>query len=300
MQPALVDGTISNLQAFCHTFEGGSFTRAARALRVTPAAVSRSVARLEESLGAILFQRTTRVLRPTPAGAAYYAKCAEALRLLGEAQRSIAENASAEAGTVRLSVGTPYGLHVLLPKLGGFRAKHPGIELEIEVSNHNVDFVRDGFDLAVRMGAAPEDAGLVARKLDDCTLGVFAAPCYLAERGTPRVPDDLAAHETIAFLLPGTGRVLPWLFASPALEWTPAARLRCAVDPRAPLVLAAAGAGVAQGYHFLAAPEIERGRLVEILAPYRSRTRRFSLLYRREAGTRRAVRAVIEEIVRGR
>jgi DNA-binding transcriptional LysR family regulator len=296
MNPAILDGTLSNLQAFCATYERGSFTRAARALRVTPAAVSRSVARLEESLGVALFRRTTRVLTPTPAGVTYHEKCAEALRLLAAAQREVAESAGTEAGVVRLSVGTPFGLHVLLPRLGDFRARHPEIELDIELSNHNVDFQRDGFDLAIRMGV-PDETDVVARKLGDYTVGVFASPHYLTRRGVPRVPDELVDHETIAFVMPRTGRLLPWLFANPAREWIPNARTRCAVDPRATIALATAGAGIAQGFHFVAAQELARGELVEILEPFRSRTRRFSLLYPREAGARRAVRAVIDEIL---
>src|SRR5262249_3335178 len=147
-----VEGTLPNLLAFCRTFERGNFTRAAKELRVTPAAVSRSVARLEQTLGAQLFRRTTRALAPTPAGSAYYAKCAAALELLAGAGRDLADGAGREDGVVRLSVATTYGLHWLLPRLGGFGARHPGIELDVQVSNENVDFVAQGFDLAIRMG----------------------------------------------------------------------------------------------------------------------------------------------------
>src|SRR4051812_26075420 len=117
---AKLETTLSSLLAFCRTFEEGSFTRAAKVLRVTPAAVSRSVARLEGSLGATLFRRTTRELRPSVEGTAYYAKCAAALALLEGAERDLSEGASSPGGVVRLSIPTTYGLHVLLPRLGGF------------------------------------------------------------------------------------------------------------------------------------------------------------------------------------
>lgn len=291
-----IEGTLPNLLSFCRTYESGSFTSAAKSLRVTPAAVSRAVARLEQTLGAQLFRRTTRALRPTAAGDAYYEKCSAALALLAQAEREIADGSAAESGVVRLSVGTTYGLHLLLPRLRGFRKRHPEITLEIEVSNLNADFVREGFDLAIRMGAI-DDPGLVARKLGDFTLGVFAAPRYLTKHGTPRDPDDLAQHDTIAFVMPRTGRVLPWLFASPAREIVPDSRLRCMVDPMAALVLAAAGEGLAQGYHFMAARELASGALVEVLKPFAGRTRRFSLVYPRDSALSRAARVVVNEIL---
>src|SRR5436309_3353207 len=101
---AALEGTLASLLAFCRTFEEGSFTKAARALRVTPAAVSRSVARLEATLGATLFRRSTRQLRPSLEGTAYYAKCSAALALLAGAERDLAEGAISATGLVRLSV----------------------------------------------------------------------------------------------------------------------------------------------------------------------------------------------------
>lgn len=291
-----IESTLPNLLAFCRTYEGGSFTKAAKTLRVTPAAVSRSVARLERTLGTTLFRRTTRDLRPTAAGTAYYAKCAAGLALLETAERDLVEGAATESGVVRLSVGTTYGLHLLLPRLGGFRARHPHIELEAHVSNQNVDFVREGFDLAIRMGAI-DDAGLVVRKLGDFTNGLFASPAYLERRGHPRSIDALAEHDAIAFVMPRTGRVLPWLFASPTRELVPQAKLRCIEDPGAGIALARAGEGIFQTYHFMVKGELARKELVEVLKPHGGRTRRFSLLYRKELAPSKAVRAVIDEIL---
>lgn len=291
-----IESTLPNLVAFCRTYETGSFTRAAKALHVTPAAVSRSVARLEQALGTALFRRTTRALSPTTAGANYYAKCAQALGLLADAERGLAEGAGREGGIVRLSVGTTYGLHLLLPRLSGFAQRHPTVELEVQVSNQNVDFVAEGFDLAIRMGTA-HDAGLVVRKLGDFRQGLFASPAYLARKGRPRTVDDLAAHDLIAFVMPRTGRVLPWLLAAPARELVPAARYRCAEDPNAGIALARAGEGIFQTYDFMVAGELARKELVPVLEAHAGRTRRFSLLYPASATRSRTVRAVIDEIV---
>jgi DNA-binding transcriptional LysR family regulator len=295
MSPAL-ESTLPNLLAFCRSFERGSFTAAAKDLQVTPAAVSRSVARLEQGLGASLFRRTTRQLRATEKGCAYYEKCAAALLLLQDAEFAVTEDSRTPRGVVRLSVPTTYGLHQLLPRLGHFRGRYPHLELEIQVSNQNIDFLREGFDLAIRMGAV-SGAGLVARKLGDFSLGTFASPAYVRKHGAPERVDQLCDHDCIAFVMPRTGRVLPWSFAKPASEFVPNAALRCVEDPNACLALCRAGAGVAQGYDFMVAAELRRGDLVPVLRAHAGRTRRFSLVYPKEARQSSAVRAVIDLVL---
>jgi DNA-binding transcriptional LysR family regulator len=290
--PPTVESTLPSLLSFCRTYEHGSFTRAARALQVTPAAVSRSVARLERVLGASLFRRTTRALRPTAEGRAYYDKCAAALALLAEAEQEVVDSAGGGSGLVRLSVPTTYGLHRLLPRLAGFHQRHPGIELELEVANHSADFVREGFDLAIRMGRIA-DAGLIARKLGDFSLGVFASPAYLERQGEPMTVDELAEHRCIAFLMPRTGLALPWLFGAPPRELPLRSTLRVLADPLGAVALARAGEGLCQSYHFLVERDLADGSLVEVLAEHAGRSRPFSLVYPKEPTRSRAVRTVI-------
>ena len=290
------ESSLPNILAFTRTFELGSFTRAAKSLCLTPAAVSRAVGRLEVVLGASLFRRTTRALQPTVQGRAYYAKCSAALALLGEAQRDVRRSATEVRGLVRLSLPTTLGLHVLLPRLAVIRAALPEVELEVQVTNQNVDFVQDGVDLAVRMGDL-KDAGLVARKLGDYTLGVFASKDFVAAHGAPRTLDALDASQCIGFAMPRTGRVLPWLVGSPNAEFAPASSLRCAEDPRAGIVLAKAGLGFFQTYHFMVKEELASGALVEVLKARAGRTRRFSLVHLKDALASRATRAVAELLV---
>lgn len=296
--PSTPESTLPNILSFCRTYEHGSFTLAARALQVTPAAVSRSVARLERALGVTLFHRTTRVLRPTALGRAYYEKCAAAVSLLAEAEQALTDTADEARGVVRLSVPTTYGLHRLLPRLGGFSARHPGIELEVQVSNQSADLVRDGFDLAIRMGAISAP-GLVARKLGDFSLGVFASPAYLRRHGEPSTLDDLADHRTLAFLMPRTGLPLPWLFSNPTAEHSihATSSLRVLDDPLGGIALCRAGCGLYQTYHFLVEPDLAAGTLVEVLPDRANRTRPFSLIYRKDRARARAVRAVISMLL---
>ena len=286
--------SLPSILAFARTFEGGSFTAGARALHLTPAAVSRSVARLEAQLGAPLFRRTTRQLRPTPAGMAYYERCAQALALLAEAEASAGARGAAR-GRVRLSVPTTLGLHRTLASLEGFLEAHPGVELDVHVGSHAVDFVREGFDLAVRLGPI-EDASLVARKLVDATLGVFASPGYLERHGRPRTVAALAEHRTIAFVLPRSGRVLPWLFASPNEELVPRGAVRCLEDPQGMIALARAGVGLACIYHFMVERELAEGSLLEVLSKRAGRTRAFFLVYPKAQVTP-AARALIDHLI---
>jgi DNA-binding transcriptional LysR family regulator len=197
---------------------------------------------------------------------------------------------------VRISVPTTYGHHRLLPSLAAFRDRHPAVRVELHVANHNIDFVRDGYDLAIRMGSGL-DPSLIARKLGDFPLGVYAAPGYLARHGAPRSPGELVDHTCIAFVMPSSGRVLPWSFVPGPQRFHPDAPYRCSEDPLGLITLARAGLGLIQIYDFLVEDDLARGRLVEVLASHRGRSRPFSLIYPRAPRQPHAVRALIAHIV---
>jgi DNA-binding transcriptional LysR family regulator len=286
-----LESSLANVEAFCRAYEQGSFTRAAGLLGITPQAASRAVGRLEARLGVTLLRRTTRSVEATDAGRAYYEACRQALALIETGERLVAGAAGDERGTVRVSVPTTWGHHRFLPALARFRRLHPGINVLVQIDNRNVDFVREGFDLAIRMGEV-RDQTLVARKLGDFALGVFASPSYLAERPAPASPDDLARHACVGFVLPSTGRVLPWRFGG-GREITPPPGLRVAGDVLGAITLARAGAGLVQIYDFLVEGELDRGELGEVLAPFRGASRPFSLLYPQGVVQSRAVRRLV-------
>lgn len=294
-RPSLT-GTLPNLEAFCATYETGSFTAAAKALSVTPQAVSRSVSRLEGSLGVTLFRRTTRSLAATEEARRYYDLCVQAITLLADGERGLQAGRRALAGRVRISCGTTYAHHRLLPALGEFRLRYPGIAVEVHVANHNVNFVRDGFDLAIRMGEI-DDMGLVCRRLGSFALGVYASPGYLARQGEPRSLAELEKHTCITFLMPRTGRILPWIFGDAPEKVVPAATYQCSDDFLAAVTLARAGVGLVQAYDFVVEADLVRGALVEVLRPLRGQSRPFSLVYPRDAPVTRATRAMIDFLV---
>ncbi|HSD36257.1 MAG TPA: LysR substrate-binding domain-containing protein, partial [Rhodocyclaceae bacterium] len=202
---------LGSIELFCKAAELGGFTAAAEALGVTPAAVSRAIGRIEERLGVRLFVRSTRRMRLTDDGQLYHEQCRQALAQIEEAERAITGHQAVPAGTLRISVPTTYGHSRVLPLLPAFRARYPAVSVEVEVSNRNVDFVEQGFDLAIRLGAPP-DSRLVARKLEDASMGVFAAPDYLSRHGEPRSLDELQQHASAQFVRPSTGRLMPWVF----------------------------------------------------------------------------------------
>lgn len=271
---------LRSIEVFCAAVEAGSFTAAAHQLGITPAAVSRAIGQHEQALGVPLFRRTTRRVSLTDEGRAYFEPCRQALSLIQDAERKLSHRQTKPRGRVRISVPTTYGHSRALPVIARFAEEHPEVEVEVHVSNRNVDFVADGYDLAIRAGDLG-DSTLVARKLEDASLGVFASPAYVAAHGAPRSPDDLSRHRAIGFVRPSTGRVLDFLFQQKGgapFEVAVKPAVRCSDDFLGCVTLARAGGGITQAFHFLAADAVERGELVELLKPWAGRSRSFTLL----------------------
>jgi len=287
------------VEVFVAAVEAGNFTRAAARLGLTPAAISRAIARHEDALGVPLFRRTTRNVQLTDDGRGYYERCREALALIDDGERQLTGRQHSPRGRVRISAPTTYGHHRLLPALAGFALAHPDIALEVDISNRNIDFVAEGYDLAIRAGEL-DDSELVAHRLEDAGVGVFAAPAYLAARGTPRRLEDLDRHTLIGFVRPSTGRVMPWQFRrrdGQLASLTPGPALRCSDDFLACVTLARAGGGLAQVLRFLVEDDLARGTLVEVLGGLASRSRPFTLLQPPRRTPTAAVRAVVDAIL---
>ncbi len=293
---------LGSIELFCQAATLGSFTAAAQQAGVTPAAVSRSVSRLEARLGVRLFVRSTRQIRLTVEGQLYHEHCLQALAQIAEAGRLVTGQQAAPSGVLRISAPTTYAHHRLFPLLPRFAEAFPEVRLEVSVSNRNVDLVEDGFDLAIRAGTPP-DSNLVIRPLESLSLGVFAAPAYLRRHGRPRTPQDLNDHDCIQFILPSTGRPLPWLFRSRQgedEEHLPEGRVKVLGDVLGCLHLAQAGGGIAQAFHVIADKAVRSGELVELLKPYAGRTRAFSILYPRNRHLAARVRAFVDFLLAAR
>lgn len=271
---------LGSIELFCLSAETESFTRAAQLAGITPAAVSRAVARLEERMAVRLFTRTTRKVSLTDAGRNYYQQCKHALGQLAEAEREVSGQQDIPSGKVRISIPTPIGHFRILPLISRFRQLHPAVEIEINISNRNIDFAVEGFDLAIR-GRTQPDSGLVIRKLLETELVVVAAPQYLQQHGTPETLESLKQHECIQFALPSTGQRIPWLFCENGkdIEVETRGGIECSEDVLGTLTLARYGAGLIQAGRFMVEADLAAGNLIEVLQNYGGRLRPFSLLY---------------------
>jgi DNA-binding transcriptional LysR family regulator len=286
---------LGDVEAFIAVVEHGSFTAGAVALSTTASVLSRAVSRLEARLGRQLLQRTTRRLGLTEAGRLYLEQAGAAFAQLNEAERTIQGQEGVLTGKVRLSVPTTYG-HYRLPRLlARYTEQYPQVQVELNVTNRNVDLVAEGFDLAIRLGHLP-DSGLVARKLEDAALLMVASPAYLERAGTPQSLAALQHHRCLPFLMPRTGRLAPWVLRQEGedVDWLPASNLHVSDDVLAVVSLAEQGMGICQSYDFIVRDRIERGHLVEVLPHLRGRSRPFSVIFAPHRRQSAATRAMIE------
>lgn len=288
---------LGDVEAFIAVVEHGSFTAGAVALSTTPSVLSRALARLEARLGRQLLQRTTRRLGLTEAGRVYLEQTRSAFCLLDEAEREVQGQEGELAGRVRMSVPTTYGHHRLPPLLARFARQYPQIQVELNITNRNVDLVAEGFDLAIRLGHLP-DSGLVARKLEDAALLLAASPDYLQRMGSPRTLEELQRHVCLPFVMPRTGRIAPWVFRDGErdIDWVPSSPIEISDDVLGVVSLAEHGIGICQSYEFIVGERIERGRLTEVLPQLRGRSRPFSVVYAPHRRQSAAARAMIEHL----
>jgi DNA-binding transcriptional LysR family regulator len=295
------DLQLGSIELFCLAAEAGSFTAAAQLAGVTPAAVSRSCLRLEQRLGSRLFARTTRSIRLTEAGRNFFVQCSQALTQLVEAQQEVMGAQTSPSGLLRISLPTTYGHHRILPLLPKFRALYPDVTVDIHLGNRNIDFVGEGYDLAIRVRAQP-DSTMVARLLEDAKLVVVASPDYLKKAGTPKTLEDLVQHECIQFELPSSGRRISWLFQENGhdREVFSDGGYSCSDDVLGGVTLAKHGAGVFQTYKFIVEKELVDGSLVEVLQPYAGRSRPYTLLYPHGRYVPQRVRAFVDFLLQFR
>ena len=270
---------LQGLLALIEVSASGSLAGAARRLGLTPAAVSKSLARLEEQLGVRLVQRSTRTSRVTDEGARFIEKASAALRLLDDAVAEVSQAADMPAGTVRISTGVAFGRMCMLPALPALAERFPELRIEVELDNTPVDMVASGIDIAIRGGSVP-DADYVARRVCRLPLVLVASPAYLARAGVPRTHADLEQHRCIQLRF-ADGSVAPWLFRANGrrIGVSPHAAL-VANDSEAVVELALAGGGVTQCALYQALPDLQAGRLKMVLAnTHEAGAREFVLVY---------------------
>jgi DNA-binding transcriptional LysR family regulator len=255
--------------AFAQTARRGSFAAAARDLGHAPSTLAKSVARLEARLGVKLFHRTTRQVSLTPDGERLFRRCERVLAEVEDLQAEAAGARAAPSGIIRIDLPIAYGRRIVMPRLAQLLQRHPQLQLDLRLQDAYADLVRDGLDLAIRVGAL-QDSRLVARRIDWQQLIVVASPSYLCSRGTPLRVEELSHHDTIVFRMPTSGRTRPWQLREGrrTLELHPPHRVQVN-DGDGMVAAAVQGLGLTQVPDYMAADELARGALVEVMAAQR-------------------------------
>lgn len=264
------------IESFVAVVEAGSFVRAGDVLRVSKAAISRSVLDLEHRLGVRLLERTTRRLSLTEAGRAYFDRSKQLLADLAEADSTVNADDAHPVGSLRINAPYGFGVRHLAGLWGPFMARHPEIRLEVVLADRVVDLVDEGFDVGVRI-LAPANAPQVSRMLARTRSLLCASPAYLVRRGMPMHPADLRDHELIAPT--STSDAVSWHLHGPADEVV-AVRPRLVTNNADTAVSTAlAGQGIVFGADFALHDELASGHLVPVLPAWQGEVREIHAVY---------------------
>ncbi len=247
---------------FVAVAETESFTRASERLGVSTAQVSRQISALEARLATRLFYRTTRRVSTTDAGQLYYQHCRQVLDALEQAEQAVTHLQTVPRGKLRLTAPVTYGEQVIAPLVNDFVLRYPDLEVEMHLTNQQLDLVAEGYDLAVRLGQL-ESSSLMARRLGSRTLYVCASPAYLLAWGSPRSLAELDRHNCLQ------GNLRHWRFQEGGRPRTVriSGNLRCD-SGRALLDAALKGVGMVQLPDYYVQPALDAGALVPLLTSY--------------------------------
>ena len=254
------------LSAFVQVAETRSFTEAGRRLSLSSSAIGKAVIRIERDLGVRLFHRSTRAVTLTAEGSLFLERCRRILAEFDVARTELTQLSASPQG--RLRIGLPQLSGYLVQHLVAFQQAFPQIELEMCFGDRLVNVIDDGFDAVIRIGAI-DDSRLMLRRLGQYAHCLVAAPSYLARRGTPVLPADLALHACLRYRFPTSGKLASWPLVQegqPLVMELPEAAIADATEPLQSM--AEAGLGIALLPDFLVADAISAGRLVTVLDSY--------------------------------
>ncbi|MET1028914.1 MAG: LysR family transcriptional regulator [Dongiaceae bacterium] len=252
------------MEVFVRVVQDGGFSAAARCLDLTPSAVSKLIARLENRLGARLLVRTTRAVTLTEEGEAYHQAAQRILQEMNDADQAAA--GGAVRGRLRINASVPFGTMFIAPMIPAFLDRHPGLIIDLSFTDDMVDLLAERADIAIRMGTLP-DSALIARKLGQSRRVVCAAPGYLERRGVPGKPGDLRHHDCITFNFRHARSGWPFREDGRDLEQPVSGNLLVNSGSIARQMVLA-GVGIARLGLFHVAADIEAGALVQVLEEY--------------------------------
>jgi DNA-binding transcriptional LysR family regulator len=259
---------LSSLRAFVKVVEHGSFSEAARSLRLSRSAVSKYVMELEHALGAQLLNRTTRSASPTENGRAYYERSVAILAELEEADLALTSLHAEPRGLLRINAPMSFGTLHLGPAIAAFMEKYPELQIQLTLSDEQIDAVQEGFDVTLRI-AELASSSLIARRILGVQRVFCASPGYIERRGAPRHPKDLKDHDCLTYGFLATGN--QWKLTGPDGEhWISVPWKLCANNAEVLKQAALNGRGIALLPTFIAGVELDSGALVPVLKKYQA------------------------------
>jgi DNA-binding transcriptional LysR family regulator len=272
--------TLSSIESFVRSAELGSFSAAARRLSLTPGGVSKNVAKLETNLGVRLFHRSTRSLTLTEAGEKFLSQVSGGMESIQAAIANAGDAAEHPAGTLKIATAMAFGRDHILPMLGEFLALYPDIKPDWHFDNRQVDLIGEGFDVAIS-GGLEMASGVVVRELAKVYFVLVASPAYLADRFTPRTPEELYRLDALIRFSQTTHKPVPWHLKTRTgeqvtIEPTPRATFS---DPEAQCQAALLGLGVTHVPMPHVLPYLESGALVRVLPDWYTERGEISLYF---------------------
>jgi LysR family transcriptional regulator for bpeEF and oprC len=288
---------LRTLAIFVRVAERKSFVRAATELGMTQSGVSNAIHRLEAQLEVPLLARTTRRVSLTEDGAAFYERCRQVIADLEEAELVLKEARLKPVGRLRVDMPVSFGRLKVIPMLGAFQSQYPELKLALSFTDRYVDLVEEGIDAAIRLGALT-DSSLIARRLTDAQLRVVGSPGYFKAHGKPKTPDDLAAHNCLAFTRHDTRLARDWRFrrAGADITITPAGNMAYS-DGAAVFDAACAGYGLAQSHGYYLDRALPSGQLEVVLDRFKPAGEPIWLVYPQTRHLSPKVRAFIDFMV---
>lgn len=259
-----MDNRAGEMQIFLRVVDSGSFSEAARQVLMTPSTISKLIDRIETRLGVRLLERSTRRLSLTAEGRIYYARSQSLLAELEDIEHSLSSGAHNMGGKVRVNASVVFGMVAVEPLLPAFWAEYPNVVVDLSLSDEIIDLYVDQTDVAFRIGAL-ENSSLTALKIGTTPRKIVAAPEYLARRGVPQRPEDLARHACLGFNFRRSAPVWPLRESGRIVDRTVAGPL-LANNGETVRRMALAGMGLARLGEFHIRDDLQSGTLVEVMA----------------------------------
>ena len=258
---------LSDVAAFVCVVQTGSFTAAAEQLNTSKSVISKYITRLEARLGVKLLARTTRRLTLTEIGRTFYEGAQQGLAAIDNAEEAVSFLQGKPRGTLKINAPLSFGALHIAPALEEFIHSYPEMKIDLRFEDRKIDMIKDGFDLTVRITHQLE-GNLIARRIAPCHHALVAAPCYLAKHGTPKEPEDLAAHNVITYQYQDS----PWQWeftgtksAPKRITVTGSVQMNNSLAIREAVL---AGVGISRMPTFAVGEDLKSGRLIQLLPKY--------------------------------